>query len=859
MNSKLILYVLVFHFPLIFAESQIPLPHIAVQEGWETLLQIENHSYSEETVNVEVFDGAKTSLTWNGQLTALASETLQLTEGSCGMIRVSSENVAVKVIYHHTFQKGVAEFLLQPLIQNAGPLDLLFPHYVRDSMSWQGYALMNPGEADGTWLATAFDFEGNTLGTSTISIPAHSRIKGFLSNLFPHDGITRVRLVGETQLSGLTLSGNGNAQLLFSKAVMPSVDMRDLPIPHIADDRQVWSNFLVFDNAAEEMATPELQLFRGDDLVYQETLEIPGLTSLVIDLNDEAFLESQTGLLLDLAEGLHVRSGFLVNHTGATAEFYLEPHVSKDEILSFPSYANADLTWNGIALFNPGSEPADIIIKGMREGNEVIRKGILLNPHERMVDRLANLFPEVDNSFDQMVVISNQELTGIQISGADQDRLLFTPASSLSDSRTFLQKLESLPGVAFTESELLEPFEASYRVYVTQPLNQLEPDGRTFVQECFLNHRDEHAPMVLYTGGYMLTRNRYHEMSGILTANQIHLPHRFFDGAKVENPDWQYLNIRQAAEDFHRIVLLFKELYRDTWVNTGGSKGGMTSIFHRRFYPDDFRATVAYVAPIILGLPDDRFQTFVDHQAGTAECRDALRAHQRVMLSLRDSLLPIMQTYASANERTYVRTGLERAFEYAVMEYPVAFWQYGGNTCESIPAPDATPEEMMLHLLQTVGFIYCDQDLDGFEPFYFQAVTEFGYYSFMTETFQDLLQVVPNPSWAEFAPQDVPTQYDQAVMQDIVQWIQAEGNQIVYLYGGNDPWTSCQVELTGQTDALKLVEPGRNHGVRIYQLTEREQVYQKLEQWLDMQVIRNKQKGTDWLEPTLVRFGLGAH
>jgi hypothetical protein len=40
------------------------------------------------------------------------------------------------------------------------------------------------------------------------------------------------------------------------------------------------------------------------------------------------------------------------------------------------------------------------------------------------------------------------------------------------------------------------------------------------------------------------------------------------------------------------------------WVNTGASKGGMTSVYHRRFFPNDLDANVAYVAPLSYSQED---------------------------------------------------------------------------------------------------------------------------------------------------------------------------------------------------------------------------------------------------------------
>ena len=49
--------------------------------------------------------------------------------------------------------------------------------------------------------------------------------------------------------------------------------------------------------------------------------------------------------------------------------------------------------------------------------------------------------------------------------------------------------------------------------------------------------------------------------------------------------DWEVLDIFQAAADHHRIVAALKSIYSGARINTGHSKGGMTAVFHRRFYP----------------------------------------------------------------------------------------------------------------------------------------------------------------------------------------------------------------------------------------------------------------------------------
>jgi hypothetical protein len=46
------------------------------------------------------------------------------------------------------------------------------------------------------------------------------------------------------------------------------------------------------------------------------------------------------------------------------------------------------------------------------------------------------------------------------------------------------------------------------------------------------------------------------------------------------------------------MVTALRWAFPGKWINAGESKGGVTSVLHRRFYPCDVEATVAYVAPI---------------------------------------------------------------------------------------------------------------------------------------------------------------------------------------------------------------------------------------------------------------------
>ena len=87
-----------------------------------------------------------------------------------------------------------------------------------------------------------------------------------------------------------------------------------------------------------------------------------------------------------------------------------------------------------------------------------------------------------------------------------------------------------------------------------------------------------------------------------------------------------------------------------------------------------------------------------------------------------------------------------------------------------------------------------------------------------------------------FASDDIDWTFRAETIPDVIQWIQTEGDNIIFIYGGDDPWTGGAVELTGQTNALKVIQPGANHRVKILDLNEQDLVLSTLEEWLGIEI-----------------------
>ena len=77
-------------------------------------------------------------------------------------------------------------------------------------------------------------------------------------------------------------------------------------------------------------------------------------------------------------------------------------------------------------------------------------------------------------------------------------------------------------------------------------------------------------------------------------------------------------------------------------------------------------------------------------------------------------------------------------------------------------------------------------------------------------------------------------------MQDINTWIQKHGNNMIFIYGENDTWTATAVELTGETNSIKMVKEGGSHRTRINSFSddEKEIIFSTLEDWLDYKIER---------------------
>jgi hypothetical protein len=332
------------------------------------------------------------------------------------------------------------------------------------------------------------------------------------------------------------------------------------------------------------------------------------------------------------------------------------------------------------------------------------------------------------------------------------------------------------------------------------------------------------------------------EPTALLGANQLFVEHRFFNSSTPSPLDWNTLDIRQAAGDHHRIVESLRPLFSGRWLSTGGSKGGMASLYHRMFYPDDVDATLAYVAPNSYGVSDERYVPYLESR-GDAVCRDQVRSLQRAVLTHRAELEPIMIQRAAADGDAFDILGSGRAFEFATVEAPFALWQYGDAiSCATLPAPTVPVTELFQFFTIALGSIHAwfgDAPVKLFAPYFYQSATQLGGPAYPQAHLLDLLPGgAPTPDLPDlYPPLGVAKTFDPTATTAVQRWLTAEGQRVMFVYGENDPWTAGAFEVNSARDQYRYTVTGfgGNHRAKILQLptAQAQEALATLRRWLE--------------------------
>ena len=404
-------------------ENTLLIPHIDNGEYWKSYIVLDN--LSEYYRKAELFLLKSGSFYKKMAIELDPYEQKQVVlEGKSGFIRGDRDLYAREFFVSKT-EGGIAEFNLTK--NDETKCFFLLPLYAKDNITWEGIAIFNTKQISSRVILKAYSQEGIFEGEKEINLKPLERKAFLLNTIFEGSGIESFSMVeaisDSTPLQGIVISGRENKSLLFTPSITKS-NPGKLIIPHIANEWEIWQNFLIIDNLGSGFKTAKLTLFsNGQQVLDREEFTIPPLSQITINLNNYKNLSPQCGFI-DVEENCIAREGFVVEN-GGIAEFLLTPDTAYTLVFNIPSSEGDNLNWNGIALMNTEQSDANIVLETYSNGELTETREITLKANERIAFLLSSLFPQQE-VIERVVITSNKKLSGIRISGKNQELLLFS-------------------------------------------------------------------------------------------------------------------------------------------------------------------------------------------------------------------------------------------------------------------------------------------------------------------------------------------------------------------------------------------------------------------------------------------------
>lgn len=421
---------------------------------------------------------------------------------------------------------------------------------------------------------------------------------------------------------------------------------------------------------------------------------------------------------------------------------------------------------------------------------------------------------------------------------------LFFALSSVSAfaQKSFIDLIVHLPGVSNLTVLASDHFADKCVFFFEQPLDHKDPSKGVFKQRVFVSHRGFERPTVLVTEGYGAggagAARHNNELADLFQTNLVVVEHRYFLESTPSPRNWDYLTAENSAIDLHNIYVALKTIYPRKWMSTGVSKGGQTTMIYRTFFPNDMDISVPYVGPLNRDIEDGRHEIFLRHKVSTPQDRAIVENFQIEMLKRRTKMMSMFA--AHCNERNFTfRTNLDEIYDYSVLEYPFAHWQYG-TPIDRIPSLTASDEDLFNHFISVASPRYF-QDKSSIESFNVQAVKELGYYGYDIEPFAAYLSI-KNPKGyfkSLVVPKDADVSFDITLYNKICDFLTKEDPRMIFIYGEYDPWSATaadvSVDMKNKRNMFTAYVPQGSHSANIRRLPDalQKRVIDTITRWLE--------------------------
>lgn len=410
------------------------------------------------------------------------------------------------------------------------------------------------------------------------------------------------------------------------------------------------------------------------------------------------------------------------------------------------------------------------------------------------------------------------------------------------DSTDFLKQLAALPNISKIEKLENSVYPEKYVMYIQQNVDGDNADKGVFGQRIIVGFKGFDRPTVIVTEGYSadysLRPNYQEELCKLFDANLVFCEYRYFSKSVPEPCNWDYMTVDNSLRDLHNVRQTLGKIFKGKWISTGISKGGQTTMFYRATYPDDVDVSVSYVAPLNKSVEDGRHQPFIEKEVGTKEEREAILNAQRELLKRKSTLLPRLEKYGEEKKYTY-NADIEEIYDYDVLEYPFAMWQWG-TPVSNIPSTSASDDEWFEHFIKisSPDYFSCPNQ---YLPFFVQAARELGYYGYSIKGLEDLISVKKTKGYLDrlMLPEGMKgIKFNSALYKRTVKYLKKNDPKHIFIYGEIDPWSASGVctwlDCSKKENMRIYVQPRGSHVSRISNMPDdiRNEIMERLTNWL---------------------------
>lgn len=404
-------------------------------------------------------------------------------------------------------------------------------------------------------------------------------------------------------------------------------------------------------------------------------------------------------------------------------------------------------------------------------------------------------------------------------------------------------RLVSIPAIKRVDTLETTRFAEKYVVRFQHPVDYAHPSAGTFEQRVIIGHKGFDRPTILVTEGYgaayAMNKDFTEELCEILNANLVFVEYRYFLESTPEPCDWEHLTVWNSLNDLHEVRTAFGNVYGQKWLATGVSKGGMTSLFYRAYFPDDVDVTVPYVAPLNAAVEDGRHEPFISNTAGTAEQRKCIEAYQLELLKRKDRLMPLFKQLC--DEKGYqFNASLDEIYDFCVLELAFSLWQWG-TPVHKLASSQSDDETLFKNFIRLCGPEYF-QPKTGNLSFFVQAARELGYYGYDMRPFRDYMSIRTTKDYLRrlMLPADMPRyKFSKKLYKHTRNFLKKNDPKIMFIYGENDPWSASGVitwlDFSHKREMCAFVDPVGSHTSRINTLPPslRDAAIARLRRWME--------------------------